>query len=268
MTGDGAHHGDGTGVIGQAALGSLHLTALADVCRVGLGDGHHGDGVLQARQVHVDHAGLVIADDNGKRTQGSGVVGLLQEGDLAPGDEDDLTGQVDARVILGISKTIQINKVIVGAGGLHGGVQGAESHIAVLHITVAQGFQVAEGVLPHNQVAGEIAVIVHGGHRQRIGVGAGSAAGGEVHIVVEEVAVVGILRPVAVVAAGNGHDGIGLSQAVEQLLVQGIVTVGPARQRGTQGQVDGIRAQDQGILHGGENVGIVGTAVGSEDLHG
>ena len=268
VAGDGAHHGDDAGVVGLAAVGGPHLAHPADILGVVLGDGDHGNGVFQTCQVHVDHAGLVVVYHHGGRAQSGGVVGLLQEGDLAAADEDDPAGHLDARVVFGISEALQEHKAIVGAGGLHGGVQGGEGHISVLHIAVTQGFQVAKGVLACDQVAGEIAVIVHGGHSQGIGVGTGSTAGGEVHIVVEEIAVVGILRPVAVVAAGDGHDGVSLGQAVEELLVQGIIAVGPARQRRAQGQVNGIRSQDQRVLHGGEDVGVVGTAVGTEDLHG
>ena len=268
VAGDGTNDLDRSNIVGHAALASLLLAALDDIGSIGLGDGHHGDGVLQAGQIHVDHAGLVVVDHNSHCAQGGGVVGLLQEGQLAAGDEDDLAGQIDAVIVLGMTVAVQEDKAVIGAGCLQRGIQGGQRHVAVLHIAVAQGFQIAEGMLTHGQIAGEIAVVVHGGHSQGIGVGAGGAAGGEVHIIVEEVAVVGVLGPVAVVAAGDGHDGISLLQLLEQLLVQGIIAVSSACQGGAQGQVDGICAKDQSILHGGENVGVISAAVVAEDLHG
>ena len=117
-------------------------------------------------------------------------------------------------------------------------------------------------------VVGVVVSAAHGGHGKGVGKGAGGAAGIVVHVVQIEDPSAGArgVAPVVGVAHGDGHHGVGVHQTVQNALILG--AGGHTGGGGAQGQVHGVRAQHDGVLDGHHVVGVIGTAVLAEDLHG
>ena len=110
--------------------------------------------------------------------------------------------------------------------------------------------------------------IIHGGHAEGVLVGAGGAAGGEVHIVQIQGtrAVNRVFRPAGGIACRDGDDGVGLGQLIQDALILRI-RGGKARVAGAERQVHGVTAEHHGVFDGDHVVGIICTAALAEDLH-
>ena len=253
-----AADGDGTGVVGQAVGGGLPGGSGPDGVAVTLHDGNTGSRIGIVGQVHAEGLIHIVADDDGGGTQLGGVVALLEEGDLAAVAEDDLAGQVQTGVILGLTDAVDEDIFIIGA--LAGGIQGGDGAVAVL------GLGVDDHVAAHGDVLAHGAVVIHGGDGEGVGQRSGRAVGLEGDAVVVQIAGGGLLGPVAGVAGGHDDHGIGGGHVLQQVGEQIVLAV--AGGAGAQGQVNAVTAQPDGILDGGEVVGIVGTGVVAEDLQG
>ena len=122
-------------------------------------------------------------------------------------------------------------------------------------------------VVAHSDVVGHVVGVLHTGHRQGVGVGAGVAqhavvrVGGEVGVEAEGVA----LAHGVGVTGGDAQHGAGLSHPVKHLVDP--VHVGGEACIGAQAHVDHIGAQHHGVFHAGHPVLGVGAAVGAEHLH-
>ena len=261
-------HGVVIGVVvhGADAVGNGHRAGgILAVLRLGgsrpdgqavrLGDGHAGRGLGVAGEIHADGAGGVVVNHGGNGAGVDGVRRLLGEGDAAALDEDHLAGDVDALKVAGIA-----------------GNTGRQDHILLLPLqggeggVLVAGLGVAHQALTHGEVAAGEAVVIHGGNCQGVGEGAGGAVGLHGNIVGVEVPGLGVLRPVAGVACGHADHGAGLGDAVHDLGVI-LAHAAEAGGAGAQGQVHAVAAQDDGVLNGGHVVGVIGTAIGAEDLH-
>ena len=267
IAGEGSADGQLAGAVGNAALGLLLGADGCDGSTGGLGDGDHGHGVVDAVQVGEDHARLVVVDQKGGSTGLGGDVGLLVVVKLAPGADGDLAGQVDAGVIGGIAQARDVDELMLGAGAVGGTVQGGQGvvAVAVAGLGVGQGLGVAEDLAVHHDAAADGAVIVHGGNGHEAGEGAGGADGVQVHVLAVEVAGGGVGGPGAVVACGGDDGHAAGHDALHHLLVGRVI--GGTGGGGTQGQVDAVGTQQQGVLDGGHDVGVKGTALLAEDLH-
>ena len=252
-------HGHGAGVVQHVALvighgggGGLHGSAC------GLGDGDCGSGLLVVRQVHVDDAGLVVTNDGGNGAGSHGELSLLIEGDGAAGAEGDLTGQSVAHggpVFLGAEAVDEHILVFTG--------QGSQRLVGVIALVVN------DHVVANGEVSAGGTVVVDGGHGQGVGEGAGGTVGLHAHVIGIQVAqVIGAHHPGAGVTGGHADHGAGLGQAVQDGLVGGVGVSGHTGVAGAQRQVDGIGAQDDGVLDGGHVVGVVSAAALTEHLHG
>ncbi|CDB30482.1 unknown [Firmicutes bacterium CAG:137] len=124
-------------------------------------------------------------------------------------------------------------------------------------------------VLPYGKILTSHTSIVDGGHAQGVGIGAGRAHHIHAHIVgIQVPGVLGLGYPGAGVACGNGHHHAALGQTVQNGLVFLLIMPGSAGVRGTQGKVDGIALQHNGVLNGHQIVRFIGAAVLAEHLHG
>ena len=180
VAGQGGADGEGAGAVGQAALGDLLSAACGDGLAHGLGHGDHADAVvIQAVQVGVDDAGLVVVNDQSLRTQLGGDVGLFIIVQLAPGADGDLAGQVHANVVGLAAQTVDIDEVVGGAAAIGRGIQGSQGAVAVFvaGLGIGQGLGVAVDGAVHHDGAADGAVVVHGGHSHEGVKGAGAAHG-------------------------------------------------------------------------------------------
>ena len=280
---------DGEAEAVDTGLGGIVAQLDLDLAVGGVGGGvivHDDVGLGGGGQVGTGHAGTLLQD---------GVpvlVGLLHQS-LGGGHQQALGQLTDGQA--GLLDQIVLTDVLGHDGGDTGHLgsgHGGTGHALVALTTgdhAVDGVDVAAGggdLGLHLQRVGDTpggevghlielgggvgAVLVeegavHGGNAQGVGVGAGGAAGGEADVLHIQVVVGGVVPGVGV-TGGDGHHGVGLLQGGEQIGVGGVE--GEAGAAGTQGQVDGVTAQDDGVLDGGHVVGVVSTAVGTEDLHG
>ena len=229
---------------------------------VDLGHGNGRAGACVIGQVHADSALDIVVDDASGETGIGCVVGLLGEIDLTTGDrQDGLAGITDGSgcgcCILGRTDAVHQH---VGAVHAADGVQTLGVRI------VGNAAGVVQLLTGHLDVVVGGADVVHGGHGQGVGGGAGSADDGEVHVIAIQGghAVAAVVSPGTGVAAGHSHHGVALGEAVQDVLIQ----AAPGKALvGAQGQVDHITAEHDGILDGDHVVGIEGTAILTEDLH-
>ena len=247
------------------------LGVCLDGVAVGLQDGNGRSAVVVAGQVHVDDAGLVIDDDNRDSALGHGGVGLREEGggaavahgDLAGDDVGAEGGEVVAflaDVLVVVNADVVEQDVLVLVAGDRGDrAVAVAGGLAVEHVHVAE-----------EQRHTGLAAVVHGGYGERVGEGAGAAAGGVVGIVDVEVGVlhgrvVGSVVPHTAVAGGEGND----KAVLDELVHDGLIAAGEAEAggAGAEGQVRGVAAQNDGVLDGDHVVGIVSAAALAEDLH-
>ena len=251
-------HRTGLAVDGHGA--DTFLNSGADGIGAAAADGDHRRAVAVAGEVQIEVAFLRIADDQGSRAVGGGDVGFLGKADAAALAEDHLAGHIQVFIVLLGAVGIQEEefKIHTGADGVQAG------EIAVAEAAV---LGVDDLIAVYGEIAAHRALVVHRCHGQGIGIGAGHAHGVEAGSVVIQVAAgPGLLRPVAGVACGHDHHGIGLLQVFQEGGVD--VVEGGARVGTAEGQVHRITAEQNGILNGGHVVGFVGTAQLAEDLHG
>lgn len=186
-------------------------------------------------------------------------LGLLEEGGGTAGADGDFTLQHtgNGRKLLFRAEAVNEDVCMLAGNGGHRLVfkPGA---LGVDHRRVANQEILACG-----------AGIVHGRHAQGIGIGAGRANHIHAHIIgVEIPGVSGRLHPGASVTGCNGHHNAGLGQPVQNRLVFRLGVSGRAGVRGTQGQVDRIALQNNGVLNGHQIIGIVSAAGLAKHLHG
>ena len=247
------------GPVGDAGLGGVLGTDSLEDLAVSLQDGDDGNGVLVTGQVHVDDACLVIDHDDTGCTHGGSVVGLLEEGGGAAVAHDDLAGQhfsADCLKVSQLADGVDEDEFLGTAQGGHGGV-------AILG-TIVVGDDIAADV----EIQSGEAIVIDGSNGECVGVGAGRAVGLEADVIQIQVrqTVLGALCPVAGVTGGDGDHDARLLQGFHDALV-GVVDLGHAGVAGAQGQVDGVSAQDHGILNGSHVVGVISAAVLAKDLH-
>ncbi len=227
---------------------------------VSLGDRDAGCGLGVVRQVHIDGAARVVVDHGGNRAgryrrfslliEGGGTAGADRNGALqrvAHGSPVSLRADAVDKDILLVARD--------GGNGL---------------VAIAGGLDVEHHGLVHLQVAAGKAVVYHGGHRHGVGEGGGRTDGVKAHVVGIEIAgqIVGVLCPAVGVAGGHGNHHAAVCQIVQNCLVGLGAVSGRAGVAGAQGQVDGVGAQDDGVLDGDHIVGIVRAATAAEHLHG
>ena len=255
-SGTGAH-GEGTHIVGHA-VGFLLLGIGLDDQAVGQSQGDIGSGGGVAVGGHIDGTGLVVDHDGTDGTDGNGVVALGGEVDGAAVAQRDSALELIAHSgeVLGITDGIHIDKALLTGQSGHG-LDGSLGGVVVEHL----------GAGERNIVAGGTRVI-HGGHAQGVGIGAGGAVGGPADAVGVGLTIHGVFKPGAGVAGGDGHHGVALGQLVQDGLISGGSVAGAAGVAAAQRQVDGIGAQNDGVLDGGHIVGIVGAAALAEYLHG
>ena len=139
---------------------------------------------------------------------------------------------------------------------------GVHLGIAVIRLIVN------DHVVTHSEVVVVAAGIVHRGNANAVNKGARRAAGVHGDVVAIQIAggaVSGGSGIVTGVTGGHSHHGIRAYEAVQQILVSGVP--GEAGVRGTQRQVHGSAAQDDGVFDGGHVVGVISAAAHAEDLH-
>ena len=250
-----AADGDAAGQVAALIPGSC-----PDGGGIRLGDAHHGGGIVQAGQIHAVQTGLIVVDDHAHRAAAQGVVGLLRKIQGAAGDQDDLSGDVDAAVFLGIAQTVQEDIPILGAVQVQALVQAGKGRVAIAQILAVEVILTA-----HGEIVAHGAVVVHGGHGEGILIGAGRAHGVEGHIIVVQVAEGGGHGPVGGVARGDDHHGVGFGHHLHQTAVD--IGIGGTGHGGAHGEVHRIAVEQDGILDGCHVIGVKGAAV-AEDLHG
>ena len=273
-------HGDASGILGRMDLvGDVHGALVADHGAILAGDGGggipelvagdqvHGNGgvgVLVAVHVHDQSAVHIVVDDGGHKAGVHGVGGLGGEVDLASGADEHGVFRHGA------------------ADGFHSGChlfRGADAvneHITGIACQGGEGRQdgtvgegalgVIQGLITQTEVVVGEAHIVGGGYGQAVGGGGGRCHHTVIHIlhIQHTGAVGGVVCPGAGVTGGDGHDHVVVGQAVQNILV---LVVSHEALVGTQGQVHGITAQENGILDGDHVVGLKGAAGAAEDLH-
>ena len=255
-SGTGAH-GEGTHIVGHA-VGFLLLGIGLDDQAVGQSQGDIGSGGSVAVGGHIDGTGLVVDHDGTDGTGSNGIVALGGEVDGAAVAQRDSALELIAHSgeVLGITDGIHIDKALLTGQSGHR-LDGSLGGVVVEHL----------GVGELNIVAGGTRVI-HGGHAQGIGIGAGGAVGGPADAVGVGLAIHGVFKPGAGVTGGDGHHGVALGQLVQDGLISGGSVAGAAGVAAAQRQVDGIGAQNDGVLDSGHIVGIVSAAALAKDLHG
>ena len=273
-------HGDAFGILGRMNLvGDVHGALVADHGAIRAGDsgggipelvagdqvhGHGGIGVLVAVHVHDQGAFHIVVDDGGHEACVHSVGGLGGEVDLASGaDEHGVFGHGAADGLHGgshfFSGADAVNEDIVCIA-CHGGEGGQGG-------TVGEG---ALGVVQHLVTQADVIVgeahIVGGGNGHGVGGGGGGCHHAVIHVLhIQQAGTVGgIIRPGAGVAGSHGHDDVVVSQAVQDIL---ILVVSDEALVGTQGQVHGVTAQENGVLDSDHVVGLKGAAGAAEDLH-
>ena len=233
---------------------------LPDVLTGILGNGDTGLRLGIVAQVQIDDARLIVVNDGCNGAGRHSSLGLLKEGCGAPGAEDHFPRDVNPLKIGRLAHTIDKHVVQVGTAAVGRGIQSGERFVGVLRLTVHKA------PTGHLESGAYAAVIVYRGNGKGVGVAAGRTAG-----VVVGGFQIGIadgarhLRPVALITGGHNHHGVGVHQAVQDILV--CTVGGHTGGGGTQRQVHGIAAQNDRVFNGGHIVGIIRAAGLAEDLH-
>ena len=180
------------------------------------------------------------------------------EGDVAAVADGDLAVQhvLDSRKIRSRTGGVYIDEFVLARDGDHGLV-GMPGSLGVEDLMAVE-FDV---------VAGH-AVIVHGGNRQRVGIGAGGTVCRPAYALGIGIAIGGILKPASGVARGHRNDGAALDDVLQNRLKGCIGITGETGVAAAERQVHGVCAENNGILNGYHVVGIIGAAALAEDLHG
>ena len=234
---------------------------LLNVSSIRLGNGNAGGGLLIICQVHIDDAGLIVADHSGNGPQTHGNFRLLIEGGGATGAENHLAGYVNSGVVFRLANASDEYIVQRRTASIGRGVQARKGLVRVVSLIVDK---ILTG---YAEAVANGAVVIHRSNGEGVGVGAGGTAGVEVHIVTIERTGhrLAVLGPVAVVAGGNADHRVGLHQRVQQALVRAIGGhTGIGR---TQRQVHGVAVQNDGVLDGSHVVRVVCAAAIAEHLH-
>ncbi|CDB30749.1 unknown [Firmicutes bacterium CAG:137] len=260
-----ALNGDFAGIIGHAAVCGGGSGVLPDYVSTGLGDEYAGSFLIVTSQDHIDGARLVVIDYSGDGAHVHSYVGLICEVGLTTGDKDNLTGDVDARIVF--LKSDGIQEYIVVLRAFSGGVQGGHG-IVPAGASLASTITIAEGAAPYLKRGTHRPIVVHRCHSKRIGVSTGGTGCLEIHILNVQIGhgACGVRGPVTAVAGSHGHHAVCFSQVVQQVLI--VLTGGEAGGGGTQRQVHRVTAQDDGVFDGGHVVRIVSAAHLAEDFHG
>ena len=230
---------------------------------VRLADADAGRGAVVAGEVHGKGAVGIVIDDDGRSSRLGAAGGLVGKVDGAAGADQHLAGEIHALVL-------QIHEIPLRAVAADEDiVQGLPRQGGEGPVLGAGALGEEDAAAVHRQVIAGNAVVVGGSHREGIGVAAGAAVGLQADIVsIEVAAVLGVFHPAAGVAGGDADHHALLREAVQDGLVGLGAVGGIAGAAGAQGQVDGVRPQDNGVLDGGHVVGIIGAAALAEDLHG
>ncbi len=258
-----ADNGQLAGVVLETGFGGLLGSDCLHSSAFRLCDGNAGGSVLVIRQIHADGTGLIVVNDGSGSAQIGSVIALFKEADFAAGAKDNLAGEVDVRVISRRANAIGQHEIVLRTSEVSGGIQTSQG--AVL---VTGGFVVNDAGLASLDVGAECAVVVNGSNAQGVGVSTGRAAGMPCDILCVHIAGrVGrrIVRPSAAVAGGNGYDGIGLAEGIQNVLI--FLKIGITGVAGTQRQVHRIGAQQNRVFDGNHIVGIVSAALVAEHLH-
>ena len=258
----------GRGQIGPAADGE---GAIALVIHQGQEVGpvlrRHG-GAGDGRVLHRGGDGplLIVVNEAGRRPGGRRVLDLLREGELPPGHQGDPPRQVQPGVVRRRPHPADGDKVqgLPRQGQELGRLRPSRVRPLGEGDLPVPGGQVPGGVVHRGPGGGDgdgPTVGGRGGQGAVVGVGGGGQGGAL------ELAVGGV----AGVAGGAAEDHPRLPEGLEGGGVgpaQG--TVGGEAAVAAQGQVDHVRPQGPGVLHGPEDVAVVGPgpAVVGEDLHG
>ena len=252
------------------AVGIL-LGGIQNALRAAQGDEHCGLLVVIARKVHIQAVRLIIIIYDRSRSAGHrSIVRLYIERHAAAGYQNDLSRKVQALEILvrAVSplpclRVAQEYILVLRAGLIRRGIQGRKGMCAVRLGGIGIG---GPDPIEHGHHAGQTG-IVHGSDRKGIGEGAGRTHRIDHRVVGQLQLCTGIvvLRIAVLVAGGDGHNRIGIRQAVEQGIIG---AVGMAGHGGTQREVHRIAAQEDRILQRRHVVGVIRAAVSAEDLKG
>ena len=248
---DCARRGQLAGVVRTALCGRR---LRQDHCAVSLCNRNGGRGARIAAQIHVDCAGLIVVDDNSLCARVCGVRDLVHKADCAAADEYDLAADVNAVKICRVAKHALRHEHIVQLAAQRGE-----------RIVCVGGFAVKYHLAADAEIVAGCACVVNGGNRQRVGIRSGRAAGLERNVVAIEVAVLGVLCPVAAVAGGDADDCALAAQCVKALL--NVRRTGEAGIRRAKRQVDRVAAKDNRVLNCGHVIGVVCAAAIAKDLH-
>ena len=225
---------------------------------VGLRDGDARSGLGVVGQVHVDGARLVVVNDGRDRALLNSIVALQVEGDAAALHEDDLVGHIDAVIVCDLAcNTCGKDDIIMFTR------QRGQRRVLII------GLVVEHVVFANREEAAGRAVVVDGGDSQRVGERSGRAVGLERNFVVIQIrnVVDTVGSPVGGVACGHADDHTVGGEAVHDVreLASHTAEAGGA---GAEGQVDGVAAENDGILDRRHVVGVICAAARAEDLHG
>ena len=269
----GTHGGEiahGVGQVGGEAVqlvgeGDLQLVIffhrgdqVSGICQ---GDGSGRGAAGAAGHIHAEFAGGVVVHQGSDGTGSLSILMLLQEAQLTALDQSHLAFQIQALEISGGTQTGN-QHYLVGAGEADQVGQAVGLAGIIVGNVVAVGIDVGSLDLP----------VLHRSHGHGVGIGAGGAHNtvvgmpGGVHIGAPVVGIGGVV----VVAGGDGQNSAGGSDGCVELIQEvaflGVLAGGEACGR-TQGQVDHVSAQHQGIFQSGQNVHGESAAVVAEDLH-
>ena len=217
-------------------------------------------------QVQGDQTFLVVDDHNADGAILNSSVGLLVEGSLATIAQGDLAGEnffAQSCKLLFRADTVQEYEFLITGQGQQGGI--TESNT----IAANQHFDVGDILTIDGHISGDIACVVSGSNCQGVGVATGVAAGLHAHVIQIHVgnAILGVIHPCTGITGRHDHDHAALFQIIHNGLVFGVGIGGEAGVAAAQGQVDGIRAQQDSVFNGCHIVSLVSAAVGAKDLH-
>ena len=248
------------GQIAQVALRIVDRRGiLTDNLTLLLGQGDHRLLTGKLSHIQIDNAADVVVDHHSDRTGFHSQAGLLGEIGLTAGADSNLAGQHICQGTPVLRLTYAVDEHILLFAG-----QGPEG----LH-AVEQLLDVNDGLVTNGEVVTHHAVVFHGGNTHGIGKSTGLTHSVHTNIgVVQVTAVVSILHPGTGVAGRDGHNDAGIGKAVHDLLVLAVCVMAAAGSGTAQRQVDGVRAQNDGVFNGGKEVGIVGRTVLAKYLQG
>ena len=226
----------------------------------GHGNRNGGSVVFVAAQVHAEITiGVIVDDDSGSAQLHSGVC-LVGKVGHTTGAEDDLALQIHAGIFCFVTDAVNEDILIGSTGAVGRSIDGGQGLVAVIRILHVHNIEAC-----YAENDSHDAIVIHGSNGEEIVVGSGGTDGVEDNVIGVGSAEHGHVGPLAFVTCGTDDHGIGLGHEVQQL---GIVVIeGMTGHQGTQGQVDGVTAQQDGVLNGCHIVGVTQCSI-AEDLHG